>query len=149
MSAIVTNDGDYGFSSTDGVSSGQNHHSNGGAGFDAAGFGRHNIEVPLNSFQLNGVQAAPGFSLANATVEFAISNLAADFPAARGTTTIGNYTTYSKSGTGLQFINFKCNGAGNVEDVYGASQYVGLGFLTFVTIMTVEVFGSPVRARGS
>ena len=28
-------------------------------------------------------------------------------------------------------------------DVYGASEYVGLGFLTFTTILAVEVFGSP------
>ena len=144
MSAVVTNDGDYGFASTDGVSSSQVRPGTGGNGFDAAGFGRHNVEVPLNSFgSLDGVQAAPGYTLANATVTFAISNLAADFPAARGTTTIGNYTAYGKSGTGLQFTNFNCNGAGQVQDVYGASQYVGLGFLTFVTIMAVEVFGSP------
>ena len=134
MSAVVTNDGPSGFASTDGVSSSQVHH----------GSSTHNVNVPLNSFgSLNGVQAAPGYSLANATVTFAISNLAADYPAARGTTTLGNYTAYSATGTGLQFTNFACSGAGQVQDVYGASQYVGLGFLTFVTIMSIEVFGSP------
>ena len=113
MSAVVTNDGDYGFSSTDGVSSSQIRDGTGGNGLDAAGFGRHNVHVPLNSFELEGVQAAPGYSLANATATFSVSNLAADYPSGMGTTTFGNYTTFSKSGTGLQFTNFACNGAGS------------------------------------
>ena len=146
MSAVVTNDGDYGFGSTDGVSSGQNTHPHGGNGFNAAGNGQHTVTLPLNSFSgMNGVlvNTSGGFTAATATVTMAISNLAADDPAARGTTTLGNYTAYSKSGTGLQFMNFDCNEAAQVGDVYGASEYVGLGFLTFVTIMSVEVFGSP------
>lgn len=32
---------------------------------------------------------------------------------------------------------------GDTRDVYGASAYVGLGFLVFSTIMIVEMFGSP------
>ena len=40
-------------------------------------------------------------------------------------------------------FKFMCGNTGDVKDVYGSAQFVGLGFLTFSTIMLIEVFGSP------
>jgi xanthine/uracil permease len=40
-------------------------------------------------------------------------------------------------------FKFTCGNTGDVKDVYGSAQFVGLGFLTFSTIMFIEVFGSP------
>jgi xanthine/uracil permease len=40
-------------------------------------------------------------------------------------------------------FKFSCGNTGDVKDVYGSAQFVGLGFLTFSTIMFIEVFGSP------
>ena len=134
FSAVVTNDGDYGFQSTDGISLRKQHDDT------------HTVTIPFSAVTGSAgllLNATGGYTSSNATISLEISNLAADNPAARGTTTLGAATTYAKSGTGLQFVNFACGGSGNVEDVYGASEYVGLGFLTFVTIMSVEVFGSP------
>jgi len=55
---------------------------------------------------------------------------------------IGSHGYLEKTGSGF-FTPFTCNEAGQVFDVYGSAEYVGLGFLTFATIMAVEVFGSP------
>ena len=152
MSAVVTNDGDYGFTSTDGVSSGQNTHPNGGAGFQAAGYGQFHAQPVLVNLTkwgsaATGLAYAPGYGPSNATITFTLPNLAADDPSVRGTTTIGiggaSYLQYTKTGTGLQFTNFACSESANVQMVYGATEYVALGFLTFITIMFVETFGSP------
>jgi xanthine/uracil permease len=40
-------------------------------------------------------------------------------------------------------FKFTCGNTGDVKDVYGSAQFVGLGFLTFSTIMLIEIFGSP------
>jgi xanthine/uracil permease len=40
-------------------------------------------------------------------------------------------------------FKFTCGNTGDVKDVYGSAQFVGLGFLTFATIMIIEIFGSP------
>ena len=132
MSAVVTNDGDYGFSSTDGVSSGQNTHPTGG--HYGAGNGMHTVQIPLASFSAlsgnltnNGAQiydlsalnltalSSNCYNPSTPCVTFKVSNLAADDPATRGTTTIGSSTIYSKSGTGLQFMNFGCGESGEVR----------------------------------
>jgi uric acid-xanthine permease len=36
-----------------------------------------------------------------------------------------------------------CNGNGDVELPFGSAEYVGLGFSVFVTLVLVELFGSP------
>ena len=149
MSAIVTNDGDYGFTSTDGISSGQNYHANGGN--FGAGNGVHNVTVPVNLTQwgsaVHGLTYSANNNASTATITMTIPNMAADNPSVRGTTTMtiggARIVNYDKTGTGLQFMNFACSESANVQMVYGATEYVGLGFLTFITIMFVETFGSP------
>ena len=43
---------------------------------------------------------------------------------------------------GLQVVP-TCDGNGDVSLPYGSSQYVGLGFSVFATLVVVELFGSP------
>jgi len=149
MSAVVTNDGDYGFTSTDGVSTGQNTHPNGGN--FGAGNGVHTVTLPVNLTQwgsaVTGLTYSAGNNASTATITMTMPNFAADSPQVRGTTTLQvgsqRYMNYDKAGTGLQFTNFACSESANVHMVYGATEYVGLGTLTFITIMFVETFGSP------
>ena len=123
MSAVVTNDGPSGFSSTDGVSSYQ-------AAIRSSP-NMHQVTVPLSAFMLLNNQPIP------ANLQGNVSLLVPNTLSQLGSDTFG-----AASGSGF-FTDFTCSEAANVDLVYGATEYVGLGFLTFVTIMFVEIFGSP------
>lgn len=59
-------------------------------------------------------------------------------PASATNSTLVNGTCYTKPVVPL------CNTDGNVKLKFGAAEYVGLGFLTFVILVFLELFGSPM-----
>ncbi len=126
FSSVVTNDGPVGFSSTDGITN------------PIQAPDMHQITLNYDDFGSMFVDGQPF----NLSAHFTNATLIVP----NNAEAIGNQggfgTGFATTGSGF-FTPFKCNGAGQVFDVYGASEYVGLGFLTFSTIMAVEVFGSP------
>ena len=133
VSAVVTNDGPSGFTSTDGVSSIY--------AANRAKPGFHEVNVSVAAFQ--AVFTPPGVSFnastaASTFVQMMIpdgvgSSANAWYGANLGLNASAmsypNGAFTATTGTGF-FTNFACNSAGNVFDVYGATEYVGLGVLS-------------------
>jgi len=169
MSAVVTNDGDYGFVSSDGIDNPLQHASEHAVTLTAKDFiGGVTASYPGQSFGAPGAPIASVTAMVNTTV-FANTTLANGTVVSNTSQPVGwkivptiinassimvpNYvgalgsqggynSGFAKTGTGF-FTGFTCNEASKVFDVYGSAEYVGLGFLTFTTIMAVEIFGSP------